>query len=255
MKKYIAVLIMFTVLFGFAGKAQLRSSFEKKSFISANESMPYRFLKPEQINDSIHYPLILFLHSENQAGNDNEKQLNHFIMEFAKNKKRANFPAFIVAPQLPAAKSWTTAKSGNQMGKFAPAPNKELRFSMDLVKEIVNNFPVDTNRIYVIGISEGALAAWELAVHYPTEIAAVLSICGSCTAEQIPTNQFSTPVWAFIDETDNKFSVNEAKDLFNQLQLTNSNARLSIFQEKQLNCWNETLKVNELFNWLFEQAK
>jgi len=250
------ILLLFTLILlqNTQSQAQLRTSFEKNLFSNGRESMPYRFLKPEQIADSLSYPLILFLHSEKQAGDDNEKQLNHFIMEFAKNKKRNHYPAFIVAPQLPVAKSWTSAMSSPAQNSFAPVPNKELRQCMDLVKSIIEKYPVDTNRIYIIGISEGGMAAWELATHYSAQISAIVSICASCNAQQIKPSEFATPVWAFIDANDQRFSASEATTLFGLLKDKNLTVKLSILDNQEMNCWNETLNA-DLLNWLFAQSK
>jgi predicted peptidase len=254
MYKNILLLITILLLQTLESEAQLRTSFEKNTYLSGNASMPYRFLKPEQIEDSLTYPLILFLHSEKQAGDDNEKQLNHFIMEFAKNKKRSHYPAFIIAPQLPMGKSWTTAVSGTQQKNFAPIPNKELRSSMDLIRSIAEKYPVDTNRIYIIGISEGGMATWELAMHYGSQISAIVSICATCNSQQIKTLEFSTPVWAFIGANDQRFSASEATALFSDLQAKNLPVKLSVLENQNLNCWNETLNL-DLFNWLFAQSK
>ncbi len=70
---------------------------------------------------------------------------------------------------------------------------------------IVNNYRVDTSRIYITGISAGGSGAFSYAVLFPEKIAAVVPIAGRgnnldmCVAKDVP-------IWAFHNADDTVFS-------------------------------------------------
>ena len=50
-------------------------AFAKKLYITAQQdTMPYRFLQPEQLKEGKKYPLVLFLHGAGERGRDNNYQ-------------------------------------------------------------------------------------------------------------------------------------------------------------------------------------
>lgn len=254
MKKFTLFLLLLISITSIS-LGQLRTNFEKNTFKSGNYKLPYRFLKPKNISDSIKYPLILFLHSETQAGNDNEKQLNHFIIELSKNKKRVKYPSFIIAPQIPRGKSWTSAKTNGDSLSFSTILTKELRVSLEIVDKTIKSFPIDTNRIYIVGISDGAVAAFELLCKQPEKAAAILSICGTGQVEEINEQASLVPFWAFIGKEDLKYSSEKMAKIISYMNENKGKAKLTVFDKTNHICWDETLKNPEIFNWLFQQSK
>ena len=69
--------------------------FQKKQFISGNDTLPYRLLLPENYDGSKKYPLVFFLHGAGERGNDNEIQLLHGAKLFLKEEvtKKAVSPS------------------------------------------------------------------------------------------------------------------------------------------------------------------
>jgi predicted esterase len=66
----------------------------------------------------------------------------------------------------------------------------------------ISTYNLDTSRIYMAGVSGGAAFTWEYMARYPTQLAAVVTLCGGrdgldCYALR------QTPVWAFhaMDDT------------------------------------------------------
>jgi len=78
MKKFIALVVLtgLSVL----TTAQDLNLFQKKQFISGNDTLPYRLLLPENYDVSKKYPLVFFLHGAGERGNDNE---NNCYMELS----------------------------------------------------------------------------------------------------------------------------------------------------------------------------
>src|SRR3989442_393779 len=47
-----------------------------------------------------------------------------------------------------------------------------------LLDEIIGKYRVDTNRVYLTGLSMGGYGTWSLALSYPEKFAAIAPICG-----------------------------------------------------------------------------
>ena len=61
------------LLVSFSARAADYSAFETHVFKSRQGSVPYRLLKPNQIEAGKKYPLVLVLHGFGERGTDNEK--------------------------------------------------------------------------------------------------------------------------------------------------------------------------------------
>ncbi|MGY0036208.1 carboxylesterase family protein [Pedobacter sp. NJ-S-72] len=88
----------------------------------------------------------------------------------------------IVSPQCPDDKTWTTEN-----------------WYDSLSMAIIPKYRVDTNRIYVTGISIGGFGAWQVAMDYPDKFAAILPLCGG--VNDTDTSKISginhLPIWTF----------------------------------------------------------
>ncbi len=235
-----AVLFISTIL-----NAQNREYFEYRTFNYNKQKMPYRLLKPYPINDNEKYPLIIFLHSEKLKGSDNEKQINHFVQEFAKEKKRKKYPAIVIAPQIQPAKKWTSARKKGAFYSFSRMFNTQLSAVNALIEKTVNDFPVDTEKIYVIGISEGGTASLEW-LNNAGKVKGIISICPN-TNIRMGELSAKTKVWIIS----HKKADNTLTSSLKQNNITYQYSQLSGSPNDCL----KHLPVEEIFRWLFLTSK
>lgn len=116
------------------------------------------------------YPLLVFIHGGGQFGNGNSELpvlLNEAIPELLKEKlfppnfkvNGKNYSFLVLAPQ------------------FVKHPtNEEVRSFIDYA---VAQYKVDPTRIYISGMSNGAMIASDAAAEYPTLFAAVVPMAGA----------------------------------------------------------------------------
>src|SRR5262249_40515007 len=104
------------------------------------------------------WPLILFLHGAGERGTNLTRVAVHGPPKLAREKKE--FPFLIVSPQCPDGETWS---------------NDTLLALMD---EVIASHAVDTNRIYLTGLSMGGYGTWSLGVQNPERFAAIAPICG-----------------------------------------------------------------------------
>ena len=131
------------------------------------------------------FPLILFLHGQGEKGNGSTelgKVLRNGPPKMV--RKGQHFPAIVLSPQLVGG---TGAWNHNN--------NPELLHT--LVNRIKNRYNVDTDRIYVTGLSLGGGGAWNYARLYADEVAAVVPIASIGIALKNSQDMQNIGVWSF----------------------------------------------------------
>lgn len=145
-------------------------------------------LSPKTLEADKSYPLVLFLHGSGERGNDNEKQLAHGASVFSNPVNADKYPAFVVFPQCKE-RAWTDKVDERTFMPGAPIPpeSKSEVMVMELIGNLIENYPIDKNRIYIVGISMGGIAAYDLVCRYPQIFTAAVPICGAVNPERLST--------------------------------------------------------------------
>lgn len=144
----------------------------------------YRLVEPpaEAMADGRRVPLIVFLHGSGERGDDNARQLVHFVGDAAKPEFQAKAPCLVLAPQCPTGESWSpidlkTLQAGGSMA-FTLEPSPSLRAVEAMIDEVLRTRPVDRDRVYLTGLSMGGFGAFDLAARRGDIFAAVVPVCG-----------------------------------------------------------------------------
>ena len=189
----------------------MKSNFKKiPGQTSANLSV--KFNKEVNINYLIHlpenyneksqsFPLMIFLHGAGERGNDLEKVKAWGPPKIAENDKK--FSYVLISPQCPEGDWWT---SFNQMENLHT-----------LILEIINNYNIDNNRVYLTGLSMGGYGTWAMACEYPELFAAVAPICGG-GQPRITRKMINIPVWVFHGAKDTVVPLSESEKMVEALK-------------------------------------
>ena len=260
------VLAFVLVSVGMSGEAfaQDTSIYLKKVFIRGNDSLPYRMLLPRDYDSSKKYPLVLFLHGSGERGNDNIKQLTHGSQLFLQGNIRRRFPAIVVFPQCPENDYWSNVKivsdkkTKKQSFEFQAggAPTKVMDLTMDLEKNLLQTLPVDSSKVYVMGLSMGGMGTFEIVRRMPTVFAAAIPICGgadSSTAKEIKKTAF----WIFHGANDDVVPVKFSENMVSALQgfYTRADMQYTVYSGIGHNSWDRAFAEPELLRWLFAQRR
>jgi len=143
----------------------------------AGQSHHYQVFVPFSYTASQRWPVILFLHGAGERGEDGLLP-TQVGLGTAVRQNAARFPAIIVFPQVPAESIW----SGT------PA-----LVAIAALEQVSREFQVDSDRVYLTGLSLGGNGVWYLAYRYPSRFAALVPICGFVTPF-FPTTRPFTPV-------------------------------------------------------------
>jgi predicted peptidase len=257
----------FLVVFTFLFTTQLALSqtaiidhYKAKILISQNDTLPYRILAPRQLEATKKYPLVLFLHGSGERGRDNQLQLVHGASFFASDSIQNNYEAFVVFPQCDNGKQWSNYEYDGE-GKdreffytINSPPHTNQQNLMALVDYLQANYPIDSARLYVGGLSMGGMGTLELLKRNPNTFAAAFAICGGADPKSARKIK-KTPVWLFHGEDDTVVPARYSIELFKALLKKKAQAKLTIYPKTGHDSWTATFKEPGLLDWLFSHSK
>jgi len=239
-----------------------QTSFVFETFIDpSGAELMYRLLKPAHSKKSKKYPLVIFLHGAGERGDDNLEQLTHGAALFEDKRNRRKFPAYVLFPQCPAEAYWATrnAKIENKSFKFgfdySLSPGLPLQQVFDLI-ELYKILPsVDSNRIYIMGLSMGGMGTLEAISRHPELFAAAIPICGGGDLSYVKNFASVVPVWIFHGAKDDVVSPEYSRNMVRQIVSEGGSPRYTEYPEANHNSWDAAFRTPDLLNWLFNQKK
>lgn len=180
-------------------------------------------------------PMVLFLHGGGEGGTNIEKVKTHGLPKMIANGK--TFPFIVVAPQNPSERQhWD---------------DQQL---LRLLDELPNDLPIDTDRVYLTGMSRGGYGAWQLAVQDPDRFAALVPVCGGGLAPYAKRLN-SLPIWAFHGAKDNVIPLTESERMVRAVNQAGGDAKLTVYPDGNHNAWTATYENPELYVWLLRQSR
>lgn len=195
---------------------------------------PHIAYTPEKMGEKM--PLVLQLHGSGERGNGKEELERVEKWGFPEMAKAGEYPCIFAFPQCPDDTFWVARVESI------------LRF----LDQLIDRYPVDTDRIYLTGLSMGGYGTWYTAMAAPKRFAAIAPVCGG----GMPWNAevLKMPVWAFHGVIDTSVSVRESDEMVAELIKCGADVRYSrvenVGHRVWLNAYNE-----ELLSWLLEQKR
>ncbi|MEM6550685.1 MAG: prolyl oligopeptidase family serine peptidase [Planctomycetota bacterium] len=214
---------------------------------------PYRFIQATEATTLDKKPLVVFLHGLGQGGTDNTRQVTSHINDLVDHLLTSTYNAHLLAPQSP--------------GSFSPPLLAELVDSV-----IAGNNTIDTNRIYVTGISAGGAGTYNLVNQRPGLFAAAVPLSAGQKTDQL-ANQAGTPTWIFTGDRDNTFKPITAQNMYTGLQSLGAAPRMTQIENTGHSGWSQIYADapnstgqfiggapdeagnTGLYEWLFSQSR
>jgi hypothetical protein len=220
------------------GKVHYKADFENGRTIRPTK-VRYDYLTylPKDYDTSLatKWPTIIFLHGGSSRGNDLKRVKANGIPDRLERGK--NIPFIVIAPQCPVDKRWET----------------DDWFDV-LYAEISARYRIDTNRIYLTGLSLGGSGTWYLAMKHPTTFAAIAPISGKTSHIQFISDSAcklaGTPIWIFHGKDDEVVDVTETYQIAKRLDQCNVNYSLSLFEgHKHWQTPWEVYAEDRIYSW------
>lgn len=252
--------VVFLVLSGTL-HAQDFGKFEQRELVHRGDTLRYRILYPEHYDENKAYPLVLFLHGAGERGSDNHRQLTHGGSLFLADSIRSEFPSIVVFPQCPSDGFWSNVSiQSNEGGGHAfffqerGRPTGPMALLLRLTKKLRKEEAVDQNRVYVGGLSMGAMGTFELLRRQPRVFAAAFAICGGDNTRNAG-KYAHVPLWIFHGEKDNVVPPEHSLIIIDRLQQLGANPRYTFYPDADHNSWDPAFEEPDFIPWLFSNSK
>ncbi|MBS1974794.1 MAG: prolyl oligopeptidase family serine peptidase [Bacteroidetes bacterium] len=248
-----AAIISCSLQFSFG---QSSSRFGASQFINEKgDTLNYRLLFPDADNMR-KYPLVVFLHGSGERGNDNEAQLKWGAMNFASDKNMALHPAIVIAPQCPEKMSWSNVSWQRDKSEaiLQAAPSKPMELVIGLIHQLEKTMPIDTNRIYITGLSMGGFGTYDAIERYPNLFAAAVPVCGGGDITKAASIAH-IPIWIFHGAEDPAVNPDLDHKMFEALLKAGSHPGYTEYPETGHFSWLAAYSDEHMMEWLFRQHK
>jgi predicted peptidase len=202
------------------------------------QTMPYRLFIPPGYKKSEAYPLVLWLHGAGGIGTDNLKQIVDDQVPgtriWTKPENLAKHPAFVVVPQ--SANPWSVS-------------GENLSSVLGILDEVRAEFRIDSHRQYVLGQSNGGIAAWGLIRTHPFSFAAAVFICSADPMIKNAPAVSPVPIWAFAGTKDPLFHA--TREILNAARKAGGDPRYTEYKGAGHDIWTRVFKEPDLVEWVF----
>ncbi|MCC8034744.1 MAG: dienelactone hydrolase family protein [Rikenellaceae bacterium] len=179
------------------------------------------------------WPLGIFLHGAGETGTDIEKIKVHGLPKLV--EQGMQFPFIGISPQ------------SRQYG-WQPRTVKGI------ADDAVAKYRVDTDRLYLTGLSMGGIGTWATAMEYPGFFAAILPICGGGDPERAYTLAY-TPVWNFHGDADDVVPMERSEVIVEAARRYNPAVKFTAYPGVKHDSWTQTYENPEVWEWLLGQSK
>lgn len=199
---------------------------EKKDF----NGLRYKVAYPNGFNANKKYPVLFFMHGAGERGDDLDVLDVHGV--FYEIKDGREFEFICVAPQCE-----------NDIVWYDMLP---------LVKDFINYFVnlnfIDKSKVYLSGISMGGYMSWQLLMSLPEVFNKAVIFCGG--GMYWNAKKIKAKVWAFHGRKDKTVYVDESIKMVDAIKALGGQAKLTILEHAEHNCWTEVYREKEMYKWL-----
>ena len=180
-------------------------------------------------------PVVLFLHGASLCGNDLNRVRKYGCLDAISMGRDIN--AIIIAPQNPGG-AWNSYKV------------------LNILNWVTNQYAVDTNRIYLIGMSLGGFGTIEFLADHGEKIAASMELCGGTIRKDLcKLNQ--VPLWIIHGTADKAVPVSRATEIQDAMRKCGSTDLLRLDKWAGVNhgALARLFYLKATYDWLFSHSK
>lgn len=178
--------------------------------------------------------MLVFLHGRGERGDNIELVKKHGPPKIVESKK--DFPFIVLSPQCPLDQSWSSVPV------------------IDLIDEIVSKYRVDSDRIYLTGLSMGGFGTWDIATRYPYRFAAIAPICGGGNPAAAGLLRH-LPIWVFHGAKDNTVPLSRSQEMVEALREVDGNVKFTVYPEVGHDSWTVTYDNSKLYQWFLKHKR
>ena len=207
--------------------------------------LEYGLFIPANYDSSKTYPLVMYLHG---WSNNYTVYLNFYNREF-----QTKNPCFVYTPKTPV--DWGDWSSWSWEGTGFSSLSVPTQTAMYMLDSLISKYSIDTNRLYIYGISMGGEGVFDLLHKMPNKFAAGISICGGGFAHWADKIS-STPFWMFHGSKDEINPPDLTERVFNKLlEIGATNMRYTNYSGYGHSIWDKAQAEPSFYDWMFSFNK
>ena len=222
------ILILFLCLSPLFASAQLIACRD-----SIKDGYNFWLYIPEDYNDTVREkPVIMFLHGRSLCGKNLANVLRYGPIDALKRGRKID--AFVVAPQTRIV-SWDPEKV------------------WEVYDWVKTNYTVDTNRLYVLGMSLGGYGTINFTATYPDKVAAAMALCGGASIDSL-CGLTEVPLWIIHGTADKDVPIFYSQRVVNAMIQCGDTSRL-IFDKLPREGHSHLARafyLQSTYDWLFK---
>ncbi len=186
------------------------------------------------------WPVIYFFHGIGEIGEDLNKLLPYGVLRYL--NKGGKLDAIVIAPQCPTGSHWADH-------------DKETDKLVQFVPEMSAKYNIDTDRMYLTGLSMGGRCSWKLALAMPDTFAAMVVVCGRTNTYEFETIK-NMPIWMFHGAQDATVSFsNINKNILPVLsEVGHRYYKLTVYPSMGHEIWNSAYARPDIYDWMLSQS-
>ena len=204
------------------------------------KQVPYLLYLPKGYGDdqSKKWPLVLFLHGRGESYGPLSLVTKWGLPKMVEEGR--DLPCILVSPQCPGDDSWNRP---GQQGAL-----------LKLLDSIEKKYAVDSNRVYLTGLSMGGYGAWRLAADHSDRFAAVVPICGGGRTEDAERLK-DIPIWVWHGDQDRAVDFQHSKEMVAAIRKAGGQKiKFTTLEGIGHNSWSAAYATPELYRWMNQQT-
>lgn len=184
--------------------------------------------------DSSKIPAVIFLHGASICGNDLNRVRRYGCLDAI--ARGVDIEAVVIAPL-------------NRGGAWNP------RRVMNILEWSEDHYPIDTNRVYVIGMSLGGYGTIGFAGTYPDKVAAAVAMCGGGDLKDY-SGLREVPLWIIHGTGDSAVSWKASKRVVDEMKKTGEAPRVQVTYLKGADHGRPArcFYIHKTYDWLFSHS-
>jgi predicted peptidase len=191
-------------------------------------------------NGSTKFPVIIFLHGLGEGGSDSHANLRVGLAPFVADQA-STFNFICIFPQSDSG-SWDE-NSENATDVIA------------CLDEVTKQYPVDTDRVSLTGLSTGGYGTWAIGAKYKERFAALVPMGSSAADFKDAERLVDMPIRCYHNNGDMFAAMWNDDVMVNKIKTLGGKAEMFKTDGPGHDCWEIAYGETDMFSWLAQQSR
>jgi predicted peptidase len=238
------------------------------------EQMTFYVYVPNGYDPTQAYPVVLILHGVAEAASPTASaeanRINLVGQDYVSiwgpgypaggPSVQSRWPCFVIVPQLVGSNRWVNVPPGVSSYQLTSQPSVSLQMAIDITRLMEQRYAsIDTDRVYITGISMGAYGVWDAVLRWPQLFAAAVPVSGAGDPA-LASRIANLPIWDFHGGDDNLVPVTGSQAMVHALRADGGHPCYTQFPGALHVIWDQVYGIqgdtnNPLYPWLFAEQK